>query len=128
MAEVSGSTGAAPSSSGPGTRSWAGLAVGAALLAGGGYLVGAHSAPASVAVHHGTAVISPVQIAATAGGVTYDIPLDVQWKDSSGGWHEGDRPSCLPATSSSAPVTFGAVKYELGGVGGYAVVWVDCSR
>jgi hypothetical protein len=107
---------------------WASLAAAAALVAVGAYVAGAHSANASVAVHHGTAVITPVQIGATADGISYGIPLDVQWKDSSGGWHEGDRPSCLPATVSSAPVTFGAVKYELNGVGGYAVVWVDCSR
>lgn len=56
---------------------------------------------ASVAVHHGTAIISPVQMGATVGGVSYAIPLDVAWRDSSGGWHQGDRPSCLPATITS---------------------------
>jgi hypothetical protein len=107
---------------------WASLAVAAGLVAVGGYVAGVHSSSASVAVHHGTAVITPAQIGVTVDGVSYGIPLDVQWKDSSGGWHQGDRPRCLPATVTSARVTFGAVKYELNGVGGYAVVWVDCSR
>ncbi len=106
---------------------WASIAAAAGLLVVGGYIAGVHSSDASVAVHHGTAVISPVQMGATAGGVSYAIPLDVAWKDSSGGWHQGDRPSCLPATITSAPVTFAAVKYELDGNGGYVVVWVDCS-
>ena len=106
---------------------WAALTAAAGLLVVGGYLAGVRSSDASVAVHHGTAIISPMQIGATADGVSYAIPIDVPWKDS-GGWHQGSRPSCLPSTTPSAPVTFAAVKYDLDGDGGYVVVWVDCSR
>ena len=112
----------------PGRPRLAALAVGASLVAVAGYAAGAHSADASVAVHRGIAAITPYQVGVNAGGVSYDIPLDVPWKDASGGWHEGDRPSCLPATQTNARVTFGAVRYQLHDVRGYAVVWVDCSR
>lgn len=109
-------------------RRVSGLVAAALLLAVVSYVAGARSSHASVAVRHGTAVITPDQIGVNSGGVSYAIPLDVPWKDAEGGWHEGDRPSCLPATLTSARVTFGAVKYALEGTGGYVVVWVDCSR
>jgi hypothetical protein len=99
------------------------------LLAVAAFVAGEHSSKASVAVRHGTAVITPVQMGVTSGGVSYAIPLDVPWKDQDGGWHEGERPACLPSSLTSAPVTFGAVMYAFdGGVGGYVVVWVDCSH
>ena len=98
------------------------------MSGGGGYVAGLHASRASVAMHHGNAQITVAQIGVNADGVSYSIPLDVDWKDSSGGWHQGDRPSCLPATVTSAPVTFAAVKYQLDGTGGNAVVWVDCSH
>jgi hypothetical protein len=100
----------------------------AALAAAAGYAMARHSSPASVAVHHGTAQVTPAQVGVNADGVSYDIPLDVPWRDAAGGWHEGERPSCLPTTVTSTPVTFGAVKYALNGVSGSVVVWVDCSR
>ena len=116
----------------PRSRRWGWLppVVAAAVLAAGagGYVAGVHSQKATVAVHQGTAVITPYQIGASARGVSYNSPLDIPWKDREGGWHSGERPSCLPSTITSAPVTFAAVKYELNGNGGHLVAWVDCSR
>lgn len=77
---------------------------------------------------HGTAYSGPGQISATAGGVTYNIPLQVDWLDADGIWHDNTRPDCLPPNFKQIPVTFGAVEWQHHELGGYTVPWVDCSR
>ena len=77
---------------------------------------------------HGLAYSTPDQIGVRAGGVTYDVPLDVPWKAADGSWHEDkSRPSCLPPSSTQLHVTFGAVRWKHG-LGSNTVAWVDCSR
>ena len=103
-------------------------AVALALIAGFvGHLIG--SAEQGVHVAQGNAYASEYQISVTTGGWSYNIPLDVRWRasDAQGGWHEGSRPACLPASRQLQPVKFGWVPVNAPDhVGWRSVVWVDC--
>ena len=99
-----------------------------ALAVGGtSYVVGTHHRGAGTHVATGYAYATPLQISAFSGGWSYDIPLDVQWVGTVGGWHQGSRPACLPAATGRTPVKFGWVPVHAPGhVGWRTVVWVDC--
>jgi hypothetical protein len=76
------------------------LALLAAVAVGGtSYAIGSHHHGAQTHVATGYAYASPLQISAFSGGWSYDIPLDVRWLGTVGGWHEGSRPACLPAST-----------------------------
>ena len=75
----------------------------------------------------GTAYSTAYQVSVTTGGWSYDVPLQVPWRDSSGSWHDASRPACLPPTDRSMPVRFAWVPAHVAQVSWRAVVWVDCS-
>ncbi len=90
-----------------------------------GYWLGAsrHGAFETVGTAHST----EAQIGLEGDDWTYNIPLDVQWTDSSGGWHEGERPACLPASNKVIEgVRVTAVPVETRGMGFRQVVAVHC--
>jgi len=102
----------------------------AALVAGGvGYATGTNTE--RVAVHRNVLAQSgDDQVSARAEGWSYNIPLDVQWQDAGGTWHERGRPSCLP-NRTQVPVTFGSTEMALPGPGAVSfrpVVWVSCKN
>ena len=102
----------------------------AALVAGGvGYAMGTNTG--RVAVHRNVLAQSgDDQVSAQAEGWGYSIPLDVQWQDAGGTWHERGRPSCLP-NRTQVLVTFGSTEIALPGPGAIsfrAVVWVSCKN
>jgi hypothetical protein len=92
----------------------------------GGYLVGSNR-PA-VSIYTGKAYSTQGQIAIAAkDGWVYNVPLDVQWTDASGVWHEGDRPVCLPPVGEvPMPVTFAATQVTVNRMTWRPVVWVSC--
>jgi hypothetical protein len=101
-----------------------GLAVGSM-----GYLLGtATSDQGGVRVYTGRAYSTEVQIGVEAANWSFDVPLDVPWKDAYGGWHSGERPACLPPTGNIPAITFGAVNVKRDGFRYRPVVWVDCSN
>jgi hypothetical protein len=98
------------------------LAIAAALV---GYWVGSLRHGLFEAV--GTAHSTDLQISIESDGWTYDVPLAVQWTDGNGGWHEGDRPDCLPPTTGEiAGIRFSAVPVETRGLGFRQVIAVHC--
>lgn len=102
------------------------LVVVALLAALGGYLVGTNQS--RVSIHTGKAHAAQAQISITGeDGWVYAVPVDVQWTDASGVWHEGDRPACLPPVGEvPAPVTFAAIQVTVNGRTWRPVVWVSC--
>lgn len=97
----------------------------AVLAASLGYWVGAarHDAFETVGTAHST----EAQIGLESDDWTYNVPLDVQWTDNNGDWHEGERPECLPP--SDAPlegIRVTAVPVETRGIGFRQVVAVHC--
>jgi hypothetical protein len=109
---------------------WRRAAIGALAVAilgaTGGYLAGANRD--AVSLHSGKAYSTPFQISITGeDGWVYDVPLDMNWTDGSGTWHQGGRPDCLPPTGElTAPVTFAATEVTVNGVTWRPVVWVSC--
>ena len=60
-------------------------------------------------------------------GFAYSLPEDVNWSDSSGGLHQGGRPSCLPLAKAVHVKDIEAVQFAVpGGVTTGTVVWVQC--
>jgi hypothetical protein len=102
------------------------LAVVATVAALGGYLVGTNRS--GVSIHTGKAHSVQAQISITGeDGWVYSVPLDVNWTDANGLWHEGDRPVCLPPVGDvPAPVTFAATQVTVNGMTLRPVVWVSC--
>ena len=102
-----------------------GVVVGA-VAAAGGYLVGTHRD--TVSLQAGKAYSTPFQISITGDdGWVYDVPLDTNWTDASGTWHQGSRPDCLPPSGELArPVTFATTLATLNGRAWRPVVWVSC--
>jgi hypothetical protein len=98
----------------------------ALIAALGGYLIGTNRS--GVSIYTGKAHSTQAQISITGqDGWVYGVPLDVHWTDAGGGWHEGDRPQCLPPTGDvAAPVTFGATQVSVNGMTWRPVVWVSC--
>jgi hypothetical protein len=106
---------------------WAIVILAVALVAAvGGYLVGTNRS--GVSIYTGKAHSTQAQISITgADGWVYSVPLDVNWTDAGGGWHEGDRPDCLPPVGDVvAPVTFAATQVTVSGMTSRPVVWVSC--
>jgi hypothetical protein len=101
------------------------VAVFAGVAATVGYLLGTHGSSTHLA--SGYAYASPYQISATSHGWAYDIPLTIRWRDGDGGWHEGSRPACLPASTQNQPVRFAWVPVDAGSVTWRVVAWVDCT-
>jgi hypothetical protein len=101
------------------------LAVVAIVAAVAGYLVGTNRS--GVSLHTGKAHSVQGQISITGeDGWVYSVPLDVNWTDASGVWHEGDRPACLPPVGDVPPVTFAATQVTVNGMTWRPVVWVSC--
>jgi len=81
----------------------------------------------NVAEHTSVPASAEGAITATTDDWSYSIPLDgVVWIDSSGSYHDGERPACLPASGTDVPVKFGSVDVSYQGSSWRAVVWVDC--
>jgi hypothetical protein len=60
-------------------------------------------------------------------GWVYSVPLDVNWTDAGGTWHEGSRPDCLPpAEDLFGPITFAATQVTVQGITWRPVLWVSC--
>jgi hypothetical protein len=83
--------------------------------------------------HVATEEVSCLALRAQIGCTLHDgwdvsVPLDVQWTDSNGTFHESGRPDCLPATGHGAtgPVRVAWTEAEVGGSGWRQVVWVGC--
>jgi hypothetical protein len=88
-----------------------------------------HEAGASrsaVRWHTGNAYSTPGQIEVSAGGWSYDIPLDLQWEDNNGSFHESGRPACLPPTFSVSRVRFAEIDVKVEGTKLRQVVFVSC--
>lgn len=82
----------------------------------------------AVAVRIGSPHSTPFQVSIQADGWVYDVPLNVQWRDATGGWHEGIRPTCLPPDGELPPVKFATVNVNGPGPSWRQVVWVDCGN
>jgi hypothetical protein len=82
--------------------------------------------PASVNVSTGRAYASSSQISVSAGGWTYDVPLDVPWRMRGGQWQLGSRPSCLQPKAALQQIRFGWVKFATRGTTDRRLVWVEC--
>jgi hypothetical protein len=81
----------------------------------------------TVSVHTSVPSSAEGAISATTDGWSYSIPLDgVVWIDSTGSFHDSDRPACLPASGTDVPVTFGSLDVSYQGLNWRAVVLVDC--
>ena len=99
----------------------------AVLAAVGGYLVGTNRS--DVSIHTGKAYSQQAQISITGNdGWVYSVSVDdVNWTDSTGSWHQGGRPDCLPPSGElAAPITFAATEVTVSGVTWRPVVWVSC--
>lgn len=117
--------------SGPTNVSWnwrtlagaaAAITVVAALL---GYWVGSARGGAFETV--GAAYSTKSQISLEADDWSYNIPLEVDWTDAEGTWHEGERPECLPPSNTSLEgIRVTAVPVEARGMGFRQVVAVHC--
>lgn len=92
-----------------------------------GHAVGHHKAAATYFAV-GQASSEQQEITVVSNGWAYAVSPSVPWLDGAGSWHDGGRPSCLPAVGGIANVHFSWVPYSLGSIGGRAVVAVDCSR
>ncbi|HEV2122473.1 MAG TPA: hypothetical protein VGW38_06835 [Chloroflexota bacterium] len=109
---------------------WRVLAAGAVAVALVGALVGFWfgSARNDAFETVGTAYSTKSQIGLEAEGWSYNIPLDVQWRDAAGTWHEGGRPECLPPSNTSLEgIRVTAVPVEVRGAGFRHVVAVHCA-
>jgi len=96
----------------------------AVLLVAVAYILGAHRDQTHSA--SGTAYSTDQQITVSTGGWTYDIPLQVPWRDADGVLHQGSRPACLPPAYRTMPVKFRWVPANADRVSWRVVVWVDC--
>ena len=96
----------------------------APLFLAGAYFLG--TTRPMVWTHTGEADSSVGAISVEVDGWTYNIPLDVEWLDASGAWHESGRPDCLPPTNVTVPVTFGSIDLTDTNLGWRQVVWVAC--
>jgi hypothetical protein len=108
---------------------WIAILVATALVAGAaGYFAGGGVSRATATDLTGEAYAGVGQISALApDGITYGIPVDgVTWLDSKGTLHVNGRAECLPPDLKTGKVRFSAVRWTAAGVGGYAVVLVDC--
>ena len=94
------------------------------LVAAIAYTLGTHRSSSHIT--SGYAYATPDQISASSHGWSYDIPLNVMWRDATGGLHEGSRPACLPASTQRLSVTFAWVPVHAGSATWRAVTWVDC--
>jgi hypothetical protein len=106
---------------------WASIVVVVAVVAAVvGYVVG--TSRSGVSIHTGTAHSVEAQISIVGSdGWVYGVPLDVNWTDTTGGWHEGSRPDCLPPTGATlSPITFAATEVTVRGITWRPVVWVSC--
>ena len=100
----------------------AGIAVLAAPV---GYWLGSSRHDAFETV--GTAHSTEAQIGLEGDDWSYNIPLDVQWTDASGSWHDDGRPECLPPSSKALEnIRITAVSVEARGMGFRQVVAVHC--
>ena len=108
------------------TRLLIGALVVAILAAAGGYIAGFNRN--SVTVCTGKAHSTEAQISITdKDGWVYSVPLDVNWSDAGGTWHEGSRPDCLPPSGDlTGPITFAATEVTVSGITWRPVVWVSC--
>jgi hypothetical protein len=99
----------------------------AIVAAVGGYLVGANRS--GVSIHTGSAHSEQAQISITGeDGWVYNVPLDVNWTDASGAWHQDGRPDCLPPTGEVVgPIKFAATEVTVSGSKVRPVVWVWCT-
>ncbi len=109
--------------------SWGTLAMAAAVIAVlaafGGYWIGSSRGAAFETV--GTAHSTGAQIGVEGDDWSYDVPLHVRWTDVEGGWHEGERPECLPPSDTALEgIRITAVPVEARGVGFRQVVAVHC--
>ena len=88
----------------------------------------AGSANSNVTVRSGTAYVTDYQasIIGDGDGWVYDLPSNVSWTDSSGTWHEGGQPSCLPDAGKTGPVKFAATEVTVNGFTWRPVVWISC--
>jgi hypothetical protein len=111
----------------PGRR-WLVVAGALCLLGAGtiGFLIGINQQSATVRTC--PVYVAPTQATATCDNVAYAIPLDnVVWRDAAGGWHDGQRPACLPIGPQQVPlITFASVDVTIEGHSWRPVVWVSC--
>jgi hypothetical protein len=89
-----------------------------------GYTRGEHDGR-TVTVSSGLAYATTMQAEVTAGGWSYNIPLDITWYSADGTKNLGSRPSCLPPNQRTS-LTFGYVSYYADGALNRTIVWVRC--
>jgi hypothetical protein len=94
------------------------------VLVAGAYFLG--TTRPMVWTHTGMAQSAEGAISVEVDGWTYNIPLDVEWRDANHSWHDSGRPDCLLPANVNVPVTFGSVDVTGGGLGWRQVVWVAC--
>lgn len=96
------------------------------LVAGAGLGYWFGTSRSGVSEHIGDAQSTEFQIGIETEDWSYQVPLDVQWTDSQGGWHSGSRPECLPPAGALRGIRFAAVAVETRGIGFRQVVAVFC--
>ena len=107
-----------------GRRIGAGLAALVAVAAVGYWVGGERTTVERV----GDAYSTEAQIAVESDGSTYEVPLDVPWRDRDGAWQlDGTRPDCLPPSGDIGDVRFATVAVEAQGLEFVHVVAVYCN-
>jgi hypothetical protein len=91
-----------------------------------GFVLGNDDGPPLETVHTGTVAVSSHTGAATAGGFSYVLPINVPWIDAAGTIHDGPGPPPCVKRSHGRPVVFATVKYQIAGTTQGIVVWVRC--
>jgi hypothetical protein len=103
-------------------------AIGLIALAGAGAIGWAigNSTRSDQAVHTGVVVETRAEGTATAGGVTYVLPVNVSWIDAAGTIHDGPGPPPCLRRGRARRVEFATVNYSVAGDTQGIVVWVRC--
>jgi hypothetical protein len=104
------------------------LVVAVAVVAafGAGYIVaGANGAHPLVYTAGGQ--VGEDQASFQVGDTTYGFEDSVAWTDSTGSFHDGGWPDCLPKLQAVTGIRFAATTLWVGNVGVAKVLWVDCA-
>lgn len=77
---------------------------------------------------HGPAFVGVDQASVKVDDWTYGFSLDgVEWRDTDGGWHHGDRPACLRTPGKVVAIDFGWVETRAPhNSQARLVTWVGC--
>jgi hypothetical protein len=102
---------------------------GVLILAGAGaigYAIGHRDNAPVEAIHTGVAAETRYSGTATAGGVSYVLPLNVPWIDAVGTLHDGPGPPPCLRKGNARHLVFATVSYSVADAAQGIVIWVRC--